>query len=305
MRTLDVVGFGALNLDEILRVPRVLLNDETVVEEHLSAPGGSAANTVYALAKLGARTGFIGAVGDDEAGQVLLRDLREGDVDTTGVKAKSGSRSGRVLAITDRQGQRALYVEPGANDTLAQEDVDLSYACATRFLHLSSFAGDVQLDLQKWLVSKLPDSVRVSFAPGALYAKKGLDALSPILNKTYVLFANQQEIEELAGMEYRAAARNLIGQGCTIVAVTSRSGSHIVGSGNEYTIESAAVEHPTDTTGAGDAYAAGFLYGLLLGKGLEECGRLGDLTARFCITGMGARAGLPTEAQLLEAYKKS
>jgi len=304
MNPLDVIGFGALNLDEILRVPRVSLNDESVVEEHRSAPGGSAANTVYALARLGANTGFIGAVGEDEAGQVLLQDLRQGGVDTTGIRTKSDCKSGRAIAITDRQGRRALYVEPGANSAFAREDIDLSYARTARLLHLSSFVDDTQLDCQKWLVSKLPDSMMISFAPGAIYAKNGLDKLSPILQKTYVLFANQQEIQELVGTEYRVAARTLIGQGCTIVAVTSPSESYVIGSGNEYTIESDIVKEQIDTTGAGDAYAGGFLYGLLRGKCLEECGRLGDIVARFSITKIGARAGLPTEGQLLEAYRE-
>jgi len=302
MRTLDVVGFGAINLDEILRVSSILPDSETVVEEYESVPGGSATNTIYALARLGVETGFIGAIGTDENSRILVQDLQQGGVDATQIKVKRGCKSGRVIAVADRYGRRALFiVDAGANSALSREDVNLDYARAAKFIHLSSFVGDAQLDCQKWLVDRLPVSTRISFAPGAIYAKKGLDRLAPVLQKTHVLFGNQHEIEELTGAGYREGARHLIRMGCKMVAVTTPSTSHVADARGEYTIRSSLVGEPADTTGAGDAYAAGFLYGLLKGKEPEECGQLGGLVARFCIARLGARAGLPTEAQLLQA----
>ena len=168
------------------------------------------------------------------------------------------------------------------------------------------------------LLDKLDPSIKVSFSPGALYATKGLKALALILAKTYVLFINQSEIQQLTGMDFRAGAETCLEQGCRVVVVTLGKGMKLESGGetaavgyirdakNEYTI---APHHQNigaeaDTTGAGDAFATGFLYGLLKGNRLEECGRLGDIVARSSITKTGAREGLPTRNELAHRYQE-
>lgn len=342
MTSISIVGLGAMNLDELYQVPSVLADHETTIESHQFLPGGSAANTIYGLAKLDINTGFIGAVGTDEASKLLLKDFRDIGVDISQIKVKKHAKSGVVLGLTDRQGNRALYVEPGANSLLSKKDINLEYIKQAELIHFSSFVNDKQFELEKWVVNNLYQSVKISFAPGAIYTRKGLDTLIPILRKTYILFTNENEIEELAKTEFRAAARHFLNEGCQIVVVTLGKGttrqinkqqlafdfanhlkilsaggytisnnesepfrfaSYVADSKNEYIIESKPGEK-RDTTGAGDAFAAGFLYGLLNGKGLEDCGRLGDIAAHFKIAKIGARPGLPTRNQLTKRYQE-
>lgn len=341
MTSIRVVGLGAMNLDELYQVPSVLANHETTIESYQFLPGGSAANTIYGLAKLGINTGFVGAVGTDKASKLLLKDFRDIGVDTSQIKIKKHAKSGVVLGLTDRQGNRALYVEPGANSLLSREDINLEYIKQAELIHLSSFVDDKQFELEKWVVNSLYQSIKISFAPGAIYTRKGLDTLTPILRKTYILFTNENEIEELSKTKFRAAARHFLNEGCQIVVVTLGKGttrqikkqqlafdfanhlqilstggytisnnesepfrfaSYVADSKNEYIIESKPGEK-RDTTGAGDAFAAGFLYGLLNEKDLEECGRLGDIVAQFSIAKIGAREGLPTLNQLAQRYR--
>ncbi len=318
MSSIEVVGLGALNIDHIYKVERILADGEAVVNSALSFPGGSAANTIYGLAKLGVNTGFMGAIGDDAEGKILLQDFHKVGVDTGHIRVKAKEKTGSVLCLSDKLGRRSLYVTPGANNQLTIDDTDLDYLNRARMIHISSFAGDKQFKVLLELMDRLEPSLEVSFSPGALYAPKGLKALTPILARTRVLFVNQSEIRQLTGKDVTAGAETCLERGCHIVVVTLGKGamlessrgtrvkavSYIRDAENEYAIESGNAARETDTTGAGDAFTTGFLYGYLKGKGLEECGRLGNIVAQFSIGDTGARAGLPTSAQLSQRYQE-
>ncbi|MDH5695441.1 MAG: carbohydrate kinase family protein [Dehalococcoidia bacterium] len=315
MSKIEVIGLGALNIDHIYKVERILDDGEAVVNEAKSSPGGSAANTIYGLAKLGVSTGFSGVVGDDAEGKMLLQDFQEVGVDTGQIRVKHGARTGSVLCLSDRLGRRSLYVLPGANNFLTMDDLDLTYINQAKMLHLSSFADDRQFKVLLELIDRLDSSVKLSFAPGALYAIKGLKALGPILGRTYLLFINQNELRQLTGEDVIAGAGSCLRQGCHNVVVTLGKGSklkkatavcYIRDAENEYVIEPASrdIGSEVDTTGAGDAFAAAFLYGLLKGKELRECGLLGDIAARLSITKLGTRQGFPTLDELTRRYRK-
>ena len=322
MSNIEVVGLGALNIDHLYRVERIVDDGEAVAEEAESLPGGSAANTVYGLAMLGVKAGFAGVVGDDAEGKMLREDFERVGVDTSQIAVKRGARTGSVLCLSDGSGKRSLYVSPGANSLLAIDDLDLDYINQASVLHVSSFVDDKQLEMLLELIDRLNSSVKLSFAPGALYTMKGLKALAPILGRTYVLFINLSEIEQLTGQDFSLAVGTCLKQGCQIVAVTLGRGTsiefaewlgkpvtataYIKEGGKEYMVPANVHDavSPVDITGAGDAFAAGFLCGLLGDKGLEECGRLGDIVAQFSISKLGARQGLPTPNELSQRYQE-
>lgn len=315
--TLDVIGLGALNMDYLYRVGRLLEDDEAVVTESISSPGGSAANTIFGLAKLGMKTGFAGVVGDDADGKRMLQDFQNVRVDISQIRVKAGANTGSVLCLSDQSGQRSLHVVPGANDQLSRDDLDPTYLNQAQIVHLSSFAGERQFQISAELIPELAPSVKVSFAPGALYAIKGLKALAPMLSRTHLLFINRDEIEQLTGREVTAGVEDCLNLGCHMVVVTMGKGTtlklggktvsavgYIRDTGKEYIIEPGKPEKVIDTTGAGDAFATGFLYGLLKKKGLEECGCLGDTVARLAITKLGTRQGFPTPNELAQRYQE-
>jgi len=323
MNNIEVVGLGALNIDHLYRVEHILDDGETVVSESILSPGGSAANTIYGLAKLGVSTGFTGAVGDDVEGKMMLEDFRKVGVDISQIRLKNGVKTGSVLCLSDKLGKRSLYVVPGANSLLTADDLDLDYINQAKILHISSFADDRQFKILLELIARLDLSTKVSFAPGALYAIKGLKALTPILDRTHVLFINKNEIQQLTGRDIVSGAENCLKQGCHTVVVTLGKGVKLeLGKGvshrtvtatgyirdaeNEYIIEPSNQDKVAeiDTTGAGDAFASGFLYGLLKGKGLQECGFIGNIVARFSIAKLGTRQGFPTLNELAQRYQE-
>lgn len=315
MNKIQIIGVGALNIDYLYKVERVISDSETVVNWSKSFPGGSAANTIYGLAKLGLSTGFCGAIGDDEEGKVLLKDFEKVGVDTSRIRLKPKAKTGSVLCISDRGGRRSLYAQPGANSRLQIDDLDFDYINQAEIMHLTSFADDDQFQMSLGLLVRLKPSVRLSFTPGAIYAAKGLNRLSPFLSRTQFLFVNLSELQQLTGEELEDGVQKCRQAGCRTVVVTLGKGqkigkttavAYIRDAENEYIVEpySLNLAAEVDTTGAGDAFAAGFLYSVVKGKGPAECGHLGDFVAKLCISNTGARRGLPTAEEVARRYGK-
>jgi len=294
MSRFDAVGFGGLNVDKLFKVNKIAnAEEESYILDCEEACGGSAANTIVGLARLGCIVGFIGKVADDREGKMLVEDFCREGVDTKGIMHSKHGRSGAVMGFVDEKGDRALYVDPGVNDTIEFNEINMEYAFQTRFLHLTSFVGEKSFQTQKRMIEALPQTVKLSFDPGELYARKG-SILEPIIEKTFVLMPNLNEVELLTKMaDYRKGAEVLLKKGVRIVAVKLGGKGCYVTNGRENHLIDAFKVKVVDTTGAGDAFCAGFLYGLISGKSLYECGRLGNFAASRCIMKMGARPGLP------------
>jgi len=292
--SLDIIGFGALNVDKLYKVNMIAKEEEeSFVIDFKEASGGSAANTIVGLARLGLKTGYIGKVAEDREGELLLKDFRKENVDTGGIIISKRGRSGVVMGYIDRKGERALYVDPGVNDWLEFKEINLEYAGRAEFLHLTSFVGKKPFEAQKKLVKTLSEA-KISFDPGVLYARKSLTSLEPIVKRSFVMLPNENEIRLLTGKDYERASKTLIKEGVSVVAVKLGERGCYVTDGKERHFVEPYEKELVDTTGAGDAFCAGFLYGLIKGRDLYECGRLGNFVAARCISKMGARTGLPT-----------
>ncbi len=293
------VGFGALNVDRLYKVDSIVKGDEeVVVQETVEQAGGSAANTIYALGKLGMPTGFIGAVGSDAEAEVVLGSLKEAGADTSHIEIKMAARTGVVIGIVDSKGERALYIAPGANSMLSSEDIDMDYLKGAAVLHMSSFVDEKQLEVQKAMVRELPEDIILSFAPGSLYVKKGLEAITPLIERSDILFLNEIEVRTLTGKNYQSASNFLADMGCEIVAITLKQRGCFITDGESAEHVEAIKTNVKDTTGAGDAFCAGFLFGVAEERELKDCGLIGNYVASECISEIGARNGLPTRGGL-------
>jgi len=296
-----VIGFGALNMDKITLVDKIPSADEEgfvlSVECH---PGGSAANTIVGLSRLGIRTGFIGRVGNDPEGSGMLKDLDLEGVETGGIRLCQG-RSGVGLSFVDKRGQRALLIDPGVNDTIPCEDIDRAYLRGFDLLHMTSFVcKSVDLSLQTQLAVAKDTEIPLSLDPGQLYAERGLQPLRPIVEKCMVVLPNERELRLMTGLGPAEGAKNLLKMGSKTVAVKMGLKGCYVTDGTTKDRVHAYGGRGVDTTGAGDAFNAGFIFGMLAGMDLAECGRIGAKVAWFCVQKVGARAGLPTRKQLDE-----
>jgi len=297
MKEFDIVGFGALNYDRLHIVNKMPeAGDEIVIRKIVEDAGGSAANTIVGLARLGLKTGFIGMVSFDDEARWIMERFETDKVDTRGISITSGGRTGLCEGYVDRQGERALTIYPGVNDMLEITDINLGYAKKAKFIHLSSFVSNKQLKEQISLIRKLSQEepkIKFSLTPGMIYVRKGIEKLNPFLKHCDVLFLAENEIKLLTGLEYRHACNALLKKGVKIIVVTlGVKGCYIISGNKSEFIGSREPKKVVDTTGAGDAFAAGFLYGLLKNQNLHKCGVYGNWVASECVAKYGARKGL-------------
>ena len=317
---IDVVGFGALNLDVIFRVPSVedaglepgaeVIGDEgalgalTSSLEGLGGPpanvsaGGSAANSVFALRRMGYLTGYVGAVGEDDAADVLSRGL--GDPMYLGL-VRRGS-SGRTLIAVGPDGDRSITVFPNANDQLGPTDVDHLLLARARVVHLSAFVGDLPLEAQVEAVARLPKDIVVSLDPGALYSRRGARAIAPLLERADVVMPGEGELLDLTGEADRdSAAASLIDMGVgTVVCKLGPRGIHTYWGDGDHLLRADHVSVEGDSVGAGDVADAGYLAGMLEGLPPEECTVLAHVCAVESLRGLG-RESYP-DWTLLEGF---
>jgi len=305
MSKFDVIGFGALNVDTLLKVERIAgPEEESFIENYTESCGGSAANTIVGLARLDRKVGFIGKIANDREGKLQIDTFINEGVDVEGIIHSKKGKSGAALGLVDKKGARAIYINPGENDTLESREINLEYIAQTNFLHMSSFVGEKPFRAQKKIAGMLPKSIKLSFDPGALYAQRGFTAIEPLIRSAHVFMPNAIELKQITGeADYRRGADTILEMGVQIVVVKlGIKGCYITDGQEQVTVDAFPVK-TADTTGAGDAFNAGFLYGLLNKKNnLYECGRLGNFVASKSITTNGARAGLPYQKDLTTIY---
>jgi ribokinase len=318
----SIVGFGAINLDLIFEVDdlqaisseKVRLEPgkefsgsdqefQSVLEQvnrlgtlKSKSGGGSAANTIVALARMGFPAKFIGKVGEDEEGDFLLENLRPVH---TGL-IRRGQRSGICLVVLDRHQDRFLFVSGNANSTLAIGEIDADAVRDISWIHLTSFIGEPPFEAQKALLNRIDSSVKVSMDPGEIYAKKGLDKIRPLVERCHILFLTEREIRMLTHLDLSAGVRTLMEIGPSfLVCKKGDRGSHVFTKEGDFAVPAVRVE-VVDNTGAGDVYNAGFLAGLILGKSSEESALFATKAASKSVTGYG-RDQYPTKEDL-EAF---
>ncbi len=303
---LDVVGFGALNLDVIYRVGSVeeaglepgseavgAPDGHRALEHRLArvgpptavSPGGSAANTVFALARMGYRTGYVGAVGEEPEAALLLDGLGA-RVDMC--VARRGS-SGRAVIAVDPDGEQSISVFPNANDTLAEADVDHALLARARAVHMTSFVGDAPLRAQSEAARRLPEGVVLTFDPGALCSRRGIKALGHILERTDVLLATEDELLELTDESDRERAVRRVratGAGVVVCKLGGR-GMHVYWEGHDHLHRAHPVKVAGDAVGAGDVAAAGFIAGSLEGLRPDQCAAVAHGCAVESLAGHG------------------
>lgn len=307
MRSFDLIGCGAVNLDLIYRLPgefplwgelpprgseeglpatlRGRLDEALADVGCHRSGGGQAANVVYALGRLGFRAAMLGRVGDDEDGRFLCEELGK---DATRYVARQGE-SGRVYVLLDEGGERRNLVWPGTNDQFSPADLPRRLP-QTRFAYFSSFVGEQPLQGQLALLQRLPDSVEVAFDPGELYARRGVKRFLPLLHRAAYVFATETELELMCGVQLDEALNFLLNVGVKLVVCKMGvRGARLVARRGEMYVPPSPVE-VVDVTGAGDLFAAGFLAALTDGLDLEAAGHMAAWTASQGIGGLGRSA---------------
>ncbi|MFI5331350.1 MAG: carbohydrate kinase family protein [Desulfobaccales bacterium] len=250
--------------------------------------GGQAANTAYALARLGFPAALVGRLGADEDGIFIRDSLRGVNLDYV---VQAGA-SGRAYILVDPEGERTILVAPNANDELRESDLPWGELEQTRFIHLTPLAGDGALAVQVQITRRL-EGPRLTFDPGELDARRGRGALEELLDHVETLMVTEAEWALLGG----GLQSHPVWAPPIILIKRGPLGARLL-TPVRYLDIPASFEGPlVDTLGAGDVFAAGYLAGLLTGLNLPQAVRLAEYAAAYKLGGAG-REGYPDKRVL-------
>ena len=310
---LDVLGIGnaivdviAQASDEFVERHQMAKGTMTLVDEAraeaiyavmgstVAASGGSAANTIAGIASLGGKTGYIGKVRDDILGTAFRHDITAVGAAFRTPAATEGAATARCLIIVTPDAQRTMNTFLGASVNLGPGDIDEELVRSAHVTYLEGYLYDqpsAQAAFHKAaeIAHAAGRKVSLSLSDPFCVERHRAAFLQLIDRHVDVLFANEAEIAALFETSLDEAVARL--RKTTELAAVTRSaqGSLVVTHASTIEVLAAPVTHVVDTTGAGDLYAAGFLFGLTSGASHAECGRLGSVAAAEIISHVGAR----------------
>lgn len=286
----EVIGFGALNVDKLYSVENIAGHDEeSFIKSETDTPGGSAANTIVGLTRLGCSTSFIGKIAEDDDGDLIEYNLAINGVYSNNLIYSETGATGKCLGFVDSNGERCLYIDPGVNDDIQIGEINPLNIMRCKIMHYTSFVGD-SFKAQIELLGLLNDETVLSFDPGMLYVQKGFDELEPILKRTDILLINESELRLLCNnnkASLKELAVGLLDFGIeTVVIKQGSKGVFAMNNSQDCFVESYPC-NVVDTTAAGDSFNSGFLYSYLKGFDLEKSCKIGNWVASKAIEGFG------------------
>jgi sugar/nucleoside kinase (ribokinase family) len=314
----DVVGIGNAIVDIIGRCDDAFLSKHDLAKGRMhlidagqadklyaamgpgtERSGGSAANTIAGFASFGGSGAFIGRVADDQFGKVFAHDIRAIGVTYDTPPAKSGAPTALCLIFVTPDGERTMNTFLGASTELGTGEVDAELIMAAKVTYLEGYLFDKPEAKQAFhraaaLAAKAGRKTALTLSDAFCVDRHRDDFRQLVHHGVDILFANETEITALFQVNKFAEAVAAVRGACEIAVLTrSAQGSVIVTPTATIDVRPKPVGQVIDVTGAGDLYAAGFLYGLTRQLSLADCGRLGSLAAAEVISHIGARPEKP------------
>jgi sugar/nucleoside kinase (ribokinase family) len=279
------------------------VDDATTGMDIKLTSGGSAANTIHGLAKLGVSAGYIGKTGNDHHGSFFIEDMQSSGIETY---IQFGSTdTGRAITLVTPDSERTFATYLGSAVELTPSDIDESVFHRFSLVHTEGYLVQNNDLVEEIFKTAKKCGLMISLDLSSYnVVEANLHFLKKMTEKYVdILFANEDEAKSFTGEGPEKAARDISLLCKTAVVKTGKNGSIIRRGKEEYRI-GAIRANSIDTTGAGDLYAAGFLYGISKGLSPEKSGNIGALLAGKVIEGLGAKIPLNTWAEIIPATRK-
>ena len=293
----DVLGRP---IDQFPEKGKLALFDE--LEIHT---GGCANNTALALARLGISAGAMGKIGTDAFGDLILQELTDNSVDVTGMRQDAHVSTSFTFVAIASDGERTFYHYIGANGELCEADLNWELIKTTKILHIAGALVMPRFDGAP-MANVLREAKRLGITTSLDTAYdatgKWMETLEPCLRHVDIFMPSIVEAQQLTGLsEYREIAQFLRNHYNiqTIAIKMGENGSYISTSETELSVPAYPV-NVVDATGAGDAYVAGFLAGIIMGWDLEATAELASATGAACVTAIGTTAGIQNLEETLK-----
>lgn len=305
---LDVIGIGSAFVDYFIEADQkffkkynLKVEDDFLFEEKnikpaaffkenqilAKSPGGNSPNTIAVLAKLGAKVGYHGILGkNDKNSRFFLEKLKK--IDFSHVFRK-GKMSEAACMISHDRKYRTFLSKVNKDDNYFFQKIDYSFLNLASFVYIGPFFLNPRENIKK--LKKVFENIKkplICFSPGIVYLGSDDKNITPLLKKTYVLFLNSQEIKTMTKKTAKEGSKKLLEYGPKIIVCTlGEKGVLVTSSKEQFYVKAKKVKKIIDTTGAGDAFAAGFLYGLIKKKSLRWSANFGNKIASYSISGFG------------------
>lgn len=314
----DVLGIGNAIVDVIARADDAFLSRHTLTKGSMmlidearaetlygamgpgiEVSGGSCGNTMAGVASFGGKGAYIGKVRNDQLGGVFGHDLRSIGVSFDTAAATSGPSTARCLILVTPDAQRTMNTYLGACTGLGPNDIDTKVVAAAQVTYVEGYLWD-EPEAKKAVLKAFDTAhaagklVSITLSDSFCVDRYRDEFRALVRDKIDILFGNEAEIKSLYQVDSFDKALEAARKETKIAALTrSEKGSVVIKGSESYEVPAAPVSKVVDTTGAGDLYASGFLYGFTRGKPLAECARLGGIAAAEIISHVGARPETP------------
>lgn len=317
IKKIDILGIGNAIVDVLTNVTDDFLKEQNLVKgsmtlvseteaaalyeklgQCIECSGGSAGNTIAGLASMGANASYIGKIRNDQLGNVFRHDINALGASFTTSPATEGPATAHCLVLVTPDAERTMCTYLGACINLTENDIDEENVRAADITYLEGYLWDpepAKVAFRKAIkiAHDAGNKTSLSLSDSFCVDRHKDEFLHLVKNDIDILFANEDEIKMLYGTDDVNEAAQMVQQDCEIAAITCSAKGCIITSKDEIGhVQGRMVENLVDTTGAGDMFAAGFLYNLVKGKSIGECGALGNLLAAEVITHMGARPNI-------------
>ncbi len=295
MSEIQIISLGQLVADIVVRpvdkFPQIGTADG--VEAIELRTGGCGLNTAMTLKKLGMSVGLAGRIGQDVFGKFLARRIEAIGLDASGVKIDAAGCTSCVIVMVSSSGERSFLYACGGNEELCLEDIDFDWIGRAKILHVGGQLKLFSLKTDQVLKRAKEDGLVVSLDTDWDTSNRWLETVEPCLGYTDIFMSSIEEARLISQKETpQQISKFFSGYGIKIVVLKmGREGCYIRTGQEVLTLPGYKVE-VVDTTGAGDAFAAGFLAGFEKGWDMEKCGRLGCACGALCVTKVGTTDGL-------------
>ncbi len=282
---------GAMNL---INAERAVSLYESMGET-TQASGGSAGNTIAAFASYGGKGAYIGKVGNDHLGQFFAHDMKTLGVTYKTAPVISGTQTARCMVLITPDGERTMNTFLGACVELSPDDIDEELVKSAAVTYLEGYLFDPPLAMEAFYkASKIAHEagrkVSLTLSDSFCVGRHRAAFQELVEGHVDILFANEEEIKSLYEVGTFEEAAQIVKNKCEISALTRSEKGSVIVRGDSFTeIKAEPVTKVMDTTGAGDVYAAGFLFGYTEGMSMAQCGQLGSIAAAEVISHIGPR----------------
>jgi len=282
---------GSMNLIDEARAEALYADMGPAVE----VSGGSAGNTVAGVASFGGKAAYFGKVKADQLGNIYRHDMRAQGVRFDSAAATDGPATARSFILVTPEGERTMNTYLGACINLTVEDIDPAVVSAAKVTYMEGYLWDRPEAKEAFkqaarIAHRAGRFVSITLSDSFCVERHRESFLDLIRQDIDIVFANETEIKSLYQTQSFDGALQAIRRDCSIAVLTRSAAGSVVARGNDvHVVEAHPVSEVVDVTGAGDLYAAGFLYGFTSGRELDQCARLGSLAAAEVISHVGAR----------------